>query len=268
MTLALAWTRKAGSVEELVVASDSRLRFGQSWDCCPKILSLPRSDSLICFAGDTMYTYPLMLQMAAAIEHYPRSKSRATDLTRMKGHTLRVFNEMLDDIHDLPVGEDLDPPDAHFILGGYSWEYGKFHIWYLHYDTHIGRFTFRPASQWRGVRGSKKIMAAGDHLQEFKTRLIALLRERRKLTVGGFDMEPFEVLRDMIRDEEYDSIGGPPQIMKVYQHLNTQPLAVYWPNREVGKITLLGRPLLSYETTRYYVLDPDAMTAHQTWRFT
>lgn len=41
MTISIAWTRKIESVEELVVATDSRLGFGCRWDCCPKIRILP-----------------------------------------------------------------------------------------------------------------------------------------------------------------------------------------------------------------------------------
>lgn len=92
MTLSIAWLRTVGSVEELVFASDSRLRSGEAWDCCPKILTLPRSDCLISFAGSTAYAYPLMLQMARAIEFYPASSDRRVDIAHLKGHTLRVFN--------------------------------------------------------------------------------------------------------------------------------------------------------------------------------
>jgi hypothetical protein len=94
MTLSVAWVRTVNTVEELVFASDSRLRFGQAWDCCPKILTLPRTDCLISFAGDTHYAYPLMLQMNNAIDMYPPSRMRRVDIEDVRGHTLRVFNQM------------------------------------------------------------------------------------------------------------------------------------------------------------------------------
>ena len=72
-------------------------------------------------------------------------------------------------------------------------------------------------------------------------------------------MEPFEVLRDMLREGKYNSIGGPPQIVKVYRYLNAMPYGVYWPNRESDHITVLGRPLLDYETLEYPILDPDTL---------
>lgn len=110
MTLAIAWVRSVGDTKELLMAADSRLRMGRAWDCGPRILTLPRSDSAICFAGDTHDAYPLMIQMANAIASYPPSRSRSMDLCDMKGHTVRVFNHMREQIHDLPPGQTLPAP--------------------------------------------------------------------------------------------------------------------------------------------------------------
>jgi hypothetical protein len=78
-------------------------------------------------------------------------------------------------------------------------------------------------------------------------------------------MEPFEVLRDMIRDRVDLAIGGPPQVLKVYRYLNYAPFGVYWPDRDSGRISVLGRPLLDYEECPFGVIDPDrpgAFTNH------
>lgn len=268
MTLALAWLRTVGDVQELVMASDSRLRFGCAWDCCPKIVPLPRSDCAICFSGDTMYAYPLMMQMASTIESHPRSMNRSMDLCEMKGHSIRVFNNMRDHIHDLPQGHaEPEHPDTVFILGGYSWREERFFLWQLHFDSSIKRFTFRPASMWKGVRGPKLLMVIGNHAKEAKDKIRLLLKARRRLTVGGFDMEPFEVLRDLIRNGEHPEIGGPPQLVKVHKHMNTHIFPIFWPNKESGKISLLGRPLLDYERTQHLVLDPDTLEYEPTWQY-
>lgn len=242
------------------MASDSRLRMGCAWDCGPKILTLPRSDAAICFAGHTYDAYPLMIQMANAIASFPASRSRAMDLCDMKGHTIRVFNHMRAQMHDLPNGRsNPDPPDAYFLLAGYSWRKQRFYIWLLHYDAHTQRFTYRPTRRWGGVRGHKQIYLTGDYVDEAKRRIVQLLRDRQRLTVGGFDMEPFEVLRDMIRDGTHPHIGGPPQMLKIYRHMNTRPYAIYWPNKDSLQVTLFGRPLLDYETTESLVLNPDTL---------
>ncbi len=101
---------------------------------------------------------------------------------------------------------------------------------------------------------------AGDVAEEAHDELINLLRRRRKLTGGGFDMEPFEVLRDMIRSGKYPSIGGAPQIAKVYKYMRTQFFAVQWPDN-TGVPHILGRPALNYEIFEP-LIDPDAPTKH------
>ena len=268
MTLSLAWLRQVETVEELVIASDSRLRFGCAWDCCPKVFPLPRGDSVICFAGGTMYAYPLICQIRAAVEHHRRSLSRAQDLTDFKGHLLRVANDMCTQIHDPPTGlEKPDDPDAIFLLGGYSWKLRRFALWTLHFDAHIKKFTFRPARKWRGIKGKRLFAIAGNSVEEAKKRLVRLLKERGKISSGGLDMEPFEVLRDMIRDSVDATIGGPPQVVKVYRYMSTSTYGVWWPKRGDGTVTLLGRSLLHYEKLQGLVLDPDTLESEPTWAY-
>jgi hypothetical protein len=69
-------------------------------------------------------------------------------------------------------------------------------------------------------------------------------------------MEPFEILRDIIRDQVDDTVGGPPQIAKVYRHLNRQFFAVPWN----GQLTVVGRPVLVYESAQIPQIDPDDPT--------
>jgi hypothetical protein len=263
MTLSIAWIRSVGTVQELVFASDSRLRAGQAWDCCPKILTLPRTDCLISFAGETDSAYPLMLQMTRSIEFYPPSLNRQTDVAVVKGHTIRVFNQMRTLIHDLPTEQTRpDDPAVAFLFGGFSWRKQDFRIWKLHYDAEIDKFTFRPTNDWSGqTYGRKNVSFVGDVADDAHDRLVELLRERRKLTSGGFDMEPFEVLRDMIRSRDYPSVGGPPQVAKVYRYMRTQFFAVRWPNAS-GIPHALGRPALSYESFDAPVIDPDMPGKH------
>lgn len=201
-----------------------------------------------------------MLQVAEAIRLYPGSLGRSVDIADAKGHGLRVFEQMLGLIGDFPVGQTtLTPPvDTEFIFGGYSWRYKEFRIWVLHFDRDIGRYTFRPIHEWRGQDpGSQKVVAfIGDKADEAKVRLRELLHQRNRLTSGSLEMEPFEVLRDMIRSGEYPTIGGAPQLTKVYQHMSTQTFGVSWPDIN-GQICVKGRPALEYEKFAAPHVDPD-----------
>jgi hypothetical protein len=53
MTISIAWVRHLSTYDELVFVSDSRLGDTFTFDSCPKILTLPRNDCAISFAGDT-----------------------------------------------------------------------------------------------------------------------------------------------------------------------------------------------------------------------
>jgi len=258
MTISLAWMRSVNTVKELVVLTDSRLGFGCRWDCCPKLQALPRGDSVVCFAGDTMYAYPIMLQINAAVAQHPRLLSRGMDIEDLKGHLLRILNAMTDLVQDLPPGIK-NEPETTFLLAGWSWRSSNYRVWLLHFDPHIKKFTFRPSRKWKGQNKDKYLAYPGDCGDDFKHRLIELLRSKNKLESDGFDMEPFEVLRDMLRSGKYDLIGGAPQIMKVYRHSSTMPYAVFWPNKASNQISLLGRPMLDYEKSEYLVLDPDTL---------
>ncbi len=257
MTLTVAWVRNVRGVEELAFATDSRLRFGAAWDCCPKLFTLPRSDCLVSFAGDTHYTYPLLLQMIKSMEFYSGSVTRRMDLAQAKGHTLRIFNQMHEMIEDLPSGiASLGSPDALFLFGGYSWRHEDFRLWTLHYNE---QFTFAPIHWWEGEGQEKMVRFEGDHRVDASNRLRELLKTRGKLVSGGLDMEPFEVLRDMIRCGEFAEIGGPPQLAKVYKHLNAQFIGVRWPvpGHQDTPICVAGRPMLHYERVEVPVIDPD-----------
>lgn len=167
MTLSIAWVRTAGGSKELVLASDSRLRFGCNWDSCQKIFLLPRDDCAICFAGDTQYAYPLMHAMESAIRHFPKSMNRQQELSDLEGHAIRVFNSMLANIGDLPIGQErVDEPEAYFLFGGFCWKQKAFRLWTLHFDPNISAFTFRPTSCWDGVDGHKQIAFIGDYVED------------------------------------------------------------------------------------------------------
>ncbi len=262
MTLGIQWVRSVGGIRELVVASDSRLSGGQCWEGNPKIMLLPRSDSVLSFGGNTDDAYPLMLQAWNAIEMYGPAKERSMDIAELKGHLVRVFNHSRTFITGLPHDQSApDPAKAIFALSGYSWRTRRFHIWKLHHDKAIGNFTFRPATEWGGQKpNSLKLVSwlgDDDAIEEAKLRLVTLLKARGKISTGSLDMEPFEVLRDVIRANKFFSVGGPIQVIKVYEHANTQPIGVLLPNKKPGNLSIFGRPLMKYERIPWGVIDPD-----------
>lgn len=271
MTLSISWIRRVGNTEEIIVASDSRLRFACAWDSCPKILILSRGDCILSFKGDTQYAYPMMQQVANSINMYPKLNSRALDITETRGHICRVITKMRKYIHDKGVTRNFipQPPDTSFILSGYSWKFSRYYIWELKFKERSNSFEHHtPQTIMKNkiaiiVDASNK----GDpnsHITEksVRKRIYELMKSKGKDTGDDFDMEPFEILRDIIRNEEDFAIGGPIQMAKIYKHMNTMPFAVYWPNKCNGEITFLGRQLLDYEFVPYLILDPDTFKTY------
>lgn len=270
MTLSIAWVRKVGKAEELVIATDSRVTSGQAWDCCPKIKILSRKDSVMCFKGETEYAYPMMEQVGYAIESFPKLASRALDLTDTRGHIIRVISKMREFIHnDIEPTRDYRPapPETSFLLAGYSWKMNRFYIWELFFSKTDNIFKHRTQSTIM-KNPIALIVDAANFMKEEKDflssksirkRIFDKLAEKGKTEKDGFDMEPFEVLRDIIRNNEDWAIGGSPQLVKVYKHMNVMPYALFWPNKASKQVTFLGRPLLGYEQLPYLIMDPDSM---------
>lgn len=256
MTLSISWIRKVGETEELVIATDSRLRFGCAWDCCPKIFTLPRNDSAICFAGDTMHAYPLLIQIRNAVEMYPKLTTRALDIQDARGHFIRLVNKMRLYIHDLPSNlKAPEAPETFFIFAGYSWASQQFKIWLIKYDKHTDQFIHEtPQTIMKNL-----IAVTGDDVKEIRKRIHDKIVANGKTSGDGMDMEPFEILRDKIREQSNDAIGGPPQIVKIYKHMNTLPYGVFWPDGNSKQVTFLGRPVLDYEMVPFPILDPDTL---------
>jgi hypothetical protein len=267
MTLVVAWTRRVSDCEELIVASDSRLSGGRNIDCCQKIFQLPRSDSFICFAGETAFAYPLVHLAHSAISDYQRAQDRSLDLRDLRGHVRRILNEAMEHVSS-PVDQLLQPEKGtQILIGGWSWQLKRFAMWRLEYQKDQG-FAETRASRWYGDRAM--VLFAGDWATIARDRLVRTMQARFGAWPTDdkpvcFDWEPFEVLRDLLRAEsakENSTIGGPPQMIKVYEHLNCRKFGVWWPNR-TGRISVAGRTLLSYETPECWIFDPDSfMTTH------
>lgn len=286
MTLTLAWIRKVGDVEEALIASDSRLRYGNAWDACPKVFPLARADVAMGFCGSTAEAYPYILQLNDAISLHRASMNRSLDLTQAKGHFLRFLNGMRHHIHDLPPGQSLpDPPDVRFVFAGYCWRRSAFLIWQFRFDPTRRTFIELENRKLAAMNGEKVIAVGGnpnfterelkekrergesvDHIldvqREAFDRIVRKVRANEREDSNGFDMEPFEVLRDMVREGVSPFVGGPLQLVKVYQYASVQRFAVLCPWRD-GEVSLAGRPLMEYERYDVPVINAETLEVIQ-----
>ena len=257
MTLCMAWVRSIGDSSELVFVSDSRLRSLGSWDCNPKIFTFARTDCAICFSGVTEFSYPMMIQLKNEVELNPKIQSRHQRLTVFKGILVRVLNSMLEHKSDFEV------PKVEFLFGGYCWFYQEFKLWKFSYDTNLRRFIAKTINYWKEAERDLRIAFSGDYIEDAQQRLLRYMKSRAT-EAESIDMEPVEVLRDMLlsdnADSEYPCIGGAPQLLKVYRSLNRVPFCVQWIVNGETRTTLFGHPIKQFRRMPLPVLDPTTMT--------
>lgn len=249
MTLTVAWVRNRSDVRELVMASDSRLSAGpERWDTSPKVLTFARTDMAVSFTGTTEFTYPAMLQLNRALETHPAMVERRFDVTQVGP----LFEDILNQMVGL-ASSDIQESLAHslestrFLLGGFSWKMGEFRIWELAWDQFEGKYRKNRRRYVGNPANQHSVCFLGDGAHAAETRLKSLLSEEfTRPPQKGLDMEPLQVLEEFIMDASRPTIGGAPQVVKIYRHLNVEPFSVIWP-REDGEPTFAGRPLLEYE---------------------
>lgn len=265
MTIAAAWFRKVNNCEELWFISDSRLCGGHRWDECPKIFPLQRSDCAISFAGDTGYAYPMMMQTYFALGELSRIKTRAMDIVDLNGYVLKHINHLSSMVKDKADEEALS--DNQFLFGGFSWVEKSFKLWRYYYNKTEKVFQ-KDGKIHNFDKRFGNIQVIGDRANAFKLELRKLLREKygekyENYKGKGFDLEPFEALCRMLRkSQKNDTIGGAPQVVKVYQHMNAIPVGVYWPQKEEDAFqnrTIMGRKMFEFEDTDHWFLDPNTL---------
>ncbi len=271
MTIAAAWVRTLeNGAEELFFCSDSRLSNGKRFDHCQKTFRFNRTDAAICFAGRTDWAYPMIIAAIKAADLHIPSQTRALTLSKFKAHLLNLLNQMQREVHNFAKGENV--PDVTFLFGGYDWWDKSFRLWRIEFDPKTSSFVADERIGSNALGGLGKIEIAGDPewIEAFRKKIKTLAQSRygldmRQPPTARFNMEPFECIRDLLRNSSAgDSIGGAPQAVKIYQYLNSSDVAFFWPQLEGGRLFLSGRPLLDYERAEIRsVIDPDSIQS--TW---
>lgn len=271
MTISAVWVRTlAGGAEELVFCSDSRLSGGKRLDQCQKIFKFTRTDAAIGFAGETDWAYPMIVAAVTAAELHLPTLTRALSISKFRLHLLNILNQMQKAVHNFM--EDENVPNVTFIYGGYDWCRKRFRVWRIEFSKERRKFISyeRYSSNRFGSMGQIEFSGDSIWMQKFREKLKWRLQTGYGMDMGEslggrFDLEPFEAIRDLlIESTSNDSIGGAPQIVKVYQFMNSADVGVFWPSVANGRLYVSGRPLLEHEQASLKsVLDPDWLSS--TW---
>lgn len=88
-------------------------------------MKFEREDCILGFAGDTAYSYPLMLQTNNAINEYLKAQSGAMSFDDLAGHVVRLMNDMTSRIKNYVQSSDyeniISPYMNEYIFAGYDW---------------------------------------------------------------------------------------------------------------------------------------------------
>lgn len=259
MTLAIGWLRrykeKDETKEELVFATDSCLSAGERWKSGVKLFELPRKDCLICFAGDTARTYPLILNLINAIKYDSKLSNTSTDIIEVVDYITSLFTELCEniDVKGL-VSKDRTFEDIlgefNFLFGGWSWKKNKFILSKIEYSSAFKAFK-------ADTQDNERIsILVGDNLEEADDKLTEKLKINKSIISGDFDIEHLQVLLEMIKEPKFDSIDGSIQLAKIYPPGTNEFFGVMWPN-ENGKKTFLGKDINKEINPNVRYIDPE-----------
>ena len=102
MTLVAAWLRRNSTLRELVIASDSRISGGESWDACPKIVPLPRPATVIAMSGNATGAYSFLLQAINTCNLLDGHVAGRTDIGYLANKLRDVYADSRTHVKDLP----------------------------------------------------------------------------------------------------------------------------------------------------------------------
>lgn len=230
MTLVAIWVRRNATLSELVAISDSRLSGGESWDRCPKLVPLPRPATAIAMSGDATAAYAFLLQAMNACLLLDGNEAGRTDIRYVARKLREVYADSRREVGDLPSGQTSpDVPQLDVILMGWSWRRLRFEAYSFSYDPK-GVMVMKPLSELE-ERTPYGVYFAGDAAARARASLLELMREKgmppvlagqadssQRAQGANLDWEPLEVLEALIKDGNVRTVGGVPQMLKIYQY--------------------------------------------------
>ena len=230
MTLVAVWVRRNATLSELVAISDSRLSGGESWDRCPKLVPHPRPATAIAMSGDATAAYAFLLQATNACLLLDGNEVGRTDIRYLARKLRDLYAESRREVGDLPSGQTTaDVPVLNVVLFGWSWRRLCFEAYSYSYDQSgtLVMNTIRDLEE----SAPYGVYFAGDASGEAGASLRNILKEKdaprpqrghpeasEQARKANLDWEPFQVLQQLIDDSNVRTVGGVPQMLKIYQY--------------------------------------------------
>ena len=181
-------------------------------------------------SGDATTAYAFLLQAMNACLLLDGNEAGRTDIRYLARKLRDAYAESRRDVSDLPTGQDRpDVPELDVILFGWSWRRLQFEAYSYSYDS-VGvlrMHTIRDLDETVPYG----VYFAGDARDAARLRLNEILEERgaprplrgqsdsaEQAKKANLNWEPLEVVQDVIDDATERTVGGVPQLLKIYQY--------------------------------------------------
>jgi hypothetical protein len=257
LTLVAAWIRAVGPLRELVMVTDSRLSAGpERSDGNPKLISLGRPATAVAMSGSAPEAYSFLLQVMNTSALLDGHASGRTDI----GGFASGLRDVLQDSHqqgfdDFTNGRPDKVPILEVLLAGWSWRNSRFEGYSFSFLPD-GKVQLKPLKEL-DLTTANGVYLAGDGASSarkaIKKRMSVnnVLRPMRgdpdasvKALRYFLDWEPLEVLLEMTEDRKQRTVGGVPQVLRIYQYGQTETFV--WRDEE-GADHYGGRRMLHNE---------------------
>lgn len=181
-------------------------------------------------SGDATTAYAFLLQAMNACLLLDGNEAGRTDIRYLATKLRDAYSDSRSEVTDLPPFQERpDVPELDVVLFGWSWRRLRFEAYSYSYDT-------AGTLMMHAIRDLKEdvpygVYFAGDGRGEAKKRLHELLDRRgaprplrghddsaEQAKNANFDWEPLEVLQELIEDNDARTVGGVPQLLKIYQY--------------------------------------------------
>lgn len=202
-------------------------------------------------SGKAAEAYAFMLHAINTCLLLEGNKSGRTDLGYLARKLRETYADLRRNVKDLPFGQSTpDVPDLEVALFGWSWRNLAFQGYRYTYDK-AGSLRMY-AIQALAVDNAYPRFLMGDTARDGQVRLRGLMASRNLpipwrgapdasdvAREAFLDWEPLEILCEMIEDDAVRSVGGAPQIVRIYQYGECEPFV--W--RASGIDYFGGRPV-------------------------
>lgn len=279
MTLVALWVRKNMNLSELVAISDSRVSAGELWDLCPKLIPLPRPATAIAMSGDATTAYAFLLQAMNTCLLLDGNEAGRTDIRYLARKLRDIYSESRSEIKDAPSWQSNADIELNVILFGWSWRRLRFEAFSYKYNIH-GNLVMQPVSELEEDK-AYGVYFAGDATQAAKEALSKLLHDKglqypkksdpAAATVAreaNLDWEPLEILQNVINDSDIRTVGGVPQLLRIYQYGMTESFVWrdesgdYFGGRPVRHGERFDRRIVQFEDGKLQVKYSDKSMAY------